>query len=78
MLDESLAFLEERVKEKPHYKYEIIVVSDGSTDNTVRVAESYSEKYGSEKVRCLELIKNRGKGGAVRMVSSFNKSFCMS
>ncbi|KOB63103.1 Wollknaeuel [Operophtera brumata] len=56
-----------RAKEKPHYKYEIIVVSDGSTDNTVRVAESYSEKYGTEKVRCLELIKNRGKGGAVRM-----------
>lgn len=72
MLDEALSFLEDRVKNKPNYKYEIIIVSDGSKDNTVKVAESYSEKYGSEKVRCLSLIKNRGKGGAVRMVSRFN------
>ena len=28
----------------------------------------YSEKYGTEKVRVLTLAKNRGKGGAVRMV----------
>ena len=28
----------------------------------------YSEKYGTEKVRVLTLEKNRGKGGAVRMV----------
>lgn len=74
MLDEALAFLEDRVKETPNYKYEIIVVSDGSKDKTVKVAESYSVKYGSEKVRCLELIKNRGKGGAVRMVSNFIKN----
>lgn len=69
MLDEAIEFLESRVKEQPSYKYEIIVVSDGSRDNTVQVTEGYTIKYGSEKVRCLELIRNRGKGGAVRMVS---------
>lgn len=69
MLDEAIDFLEERLKKEPSYKYEIIVVSDGSRDNTVKVAESYAVKYGSEKVRCLHLIKNRGKGGAVRLVS---------
>lgn len=68
MLDEAIEFLENRLKEHPSYKYEIIVVSDGSKDNTVKVAESYSEKFGCDKVRCLKLIKNRGKGGAVRLV----------
>ncbi|KAF9421742.1 hypothetical protein HW555_002423 [Spodoptera exigua] len=67
MLDEAIEFLESRVKEHHSYKYEIIVVSDGSKDKTVQVAEGYSEKYGCEKIRCLELIKNRGKGGAVRL-----------
>lgn len=70
MLDEAIGFLEERVKNVPAFKYEIIVVSDGSRDSTVKVVESYVEKYGSDKVRCLELIKNRGKGGAVRLVST--------
>lgn len=69
MLEEALAFLEKRLEEHPAYKYEVIVVSDGSKDNTIKVAEKYAQKYGSEKVRCLELIKNRGKGGAVRLVS---------
>lgn len=68
MLDEALEYLETRVVDQPSYKYEIIVVSDGSTDGTVKVAQSYAQKYGSDKVRCLDLVKNRGKGGAVRMV----------
>lgn len=71
MLDEAIDFLEKRLKENPTYKYEIIVVSDGSKDDTVQVAESYAEKYGSDKLRCLKLIQNRGKGGAVRLVSNF-------
>ncbi|KPJ15320.1 Dolichyl-phosphate beta-glucosyltransferase [Papilio machaon] len=68
MLDETFEFLENRIKEHSTYKYEIIVVSDGSKDKTVQVAQTYAEKYGSEKLRCLELVENRGKGGAVRLV----------
>jgi hypothetical protein len=34
-----------------------------------QVALGYSEKYGSEKVRVLTFVNNRGKGGAVRLVS---------
>lgn len=69
MLDEAIEFLNNRVKEHPSFEYEIIVVSDGSKDKTVQVAETYAERYGCEKIRCLELVKNRGKGGAVRLVS---------
>ncbi|XP_013140680.1 PREDICTED: dolichyl-phosphate beta-glucosyltransferase [Papilio polytes] len=67
MLDETLEFLENRIKQHSSYKYEIIIVSDGSKDKTVQVAQTYAEKYGSEKLRCLELVENRGKGGAVRL-----------
>ena len=31
----------------------------------------YSQKYGTDKVRVLTLAKNRGKGGAVRMVNLY-------
>ena len=34
-----------------------------------QVALKYSEQYGSFKVRVLTFVKNRGKGGAVRLVS---------
>lgn len=67
MLDEAIEFLEKRSKSTPEFKYEIIVVSDGSTDGTVALAESYSQRFSSDKVRCLPLVKNRGKGGAVRL-----------
>lgn len=33
-----------------------------------QVALRYTRKYGADKVRVLTLVKNRGKGGAVRMV----------
>ncbi|KAG9510517.1 Dolichyl-phosphate beta-glucosyltransferase, partial [Fragariocoptes setiger] len=71
MMDEALDYLENRVKQSTHLKskfiYEVIVVDDGSTDQTTEKALSYSEKYGTDKVRVLTLVKNRGKGGAVRM-----------
>lgn len=34
-----------------------------------QVAMKYTKKYGAQKVRVLTLVKNRGKGGAVRMVT---------
>lgn len=49
--------------------FEVIVVSDGSTDKTCDVVMEYVNKYGSDRVRLLKLIENRGKGGAVCLVS---------
>ncbi len=48
-----------RVLKKIKKIKEIIVVSDGSTDNTVKVAKSF-------KVTVIDLEKNRGKGGAMK------------
>lgn len=67
MLDETIQFLEERKQKYPDFKYEIIVVSDGSTDKTMQVVHKFTEKYGEDLVRGLRLLKNRGKGGAVTL-----------
>ncbi|XP_011863359.1 PREDICTED: dolichyl-phosphate beta-glucosyltransferase [Vollenhovia emeryi] len=63
MLDECLGYLEER--SKSGLTYEVIVVSDGSTDKTVDLAHSYASRYNT--LRVLNLVTNRGKGGAVRL-----------
>lgn len=65
MLEECMEYLENRAKN--NFTYEVIVVSDGSKDKTVQVALEYTKKFTSNKFRVLELIENRGKGGAVRL-----------
>ncbi|XP_019385602.1 PREDICTED: dolichyl-phosphate beta-glucosyltransferase [Crocodylus porosus] len=67
MMDEALDYLEKRQEQDPSFTYEVIVIDDGSKDQTTKVALRYCKKYGSDKVRVLTLVKNRGKGGAVRM-----------
>ncbi|KAL4608564.1 dolichyl-phosphate beta-glucosyltransferase [Arapaima gigas] len=67
MMDEAMEYLESRQKQQPSFTYEVIVVDDGSKDKTTEVAFGYTKKYGASKVRVLTLVKNRGKGGAVRM-----------
>jgi glycosyltransferase involved in cell wall biosynthesis len=66
MLDEALAYLLERERTDKAFSFEILVVSDGSRDQTARVVRQYSERHGSDRVRMLDLVKNVGKGGAVR------------
>lgn len=62
----------------------MVIVNDGSPDNTTKVlayltnnfnvllciqeAMKFVSQYGTDKVRLLEFERNRGKGGAVRMV----------
>lgn len=67
MLDEALDFLFERQRNIPNFTFEIIIVNDGSKDNTAKVAAKYTKNFGSDRVRVLNLIRNRGKGGAVRL-----------
>ena len=64
-----MTYLEQRQRRDPAFQYEVIVVNDGSPDRTGEEAMKFVEKYGSDKVRLLDFCKNRGKGGAVRMVS---------
>jgi glycosyltransferase involved in cell wall biosynthesis len=59
-LKHTIAYLE-----KQRYASEIIVVSDGSRDNTARVAEQFSAQTQID-LRVLEYHPNRGKGYAVR------------
>lgn len=66
MMEETLGYLEKREKESKDFTYEIIVVSDGSKDRTGELVLGYSQKYGSDKVRLLDLKVNQGKGGAVQ------------
>lgn len=68
MMDECLEYLEKRAKTDSSFTYEVIIVDDGSRDKTTQVGLGYGKKYGTDKVRVLTLAKNRGKGGAVRMV----------
>ncbi|XP_064405059.1 dolichyl-phosphate beta-glucosyltransferase-like [Halichondria panicea] len=67
MLGETMEYLENRQKSDPSFTYEVVVVNDGSPDNTSQEAINFVQQYGCDKIRLLELDKNRGKGGAVRM-----------
>lgn len=77
MLDECLGYLEEKAKQDGSFTYEVIIVDDGSRDKTTQVGLDYSKKLGCDKIRVLTLAKNRGKGGAVRMVCWCDASFCL-
>lgn len=67
MLEECLSFLVERQQQNPGFSFEIIIVNDGSKDRTAAVAAEYTREHGSDVIRVLNLSKNRGKGGAVRL-----------
>ncbi|GFR53161.1 hypothetical protein Agub_g15884 [Astrephomene gubernaculifera] len=66
-LDEALAYLQRRRdRQGPQFTYEVIIVDDGSTDGTARVAQGYVRRYGLDTVRLLRVSSNRGKGHAVK------------
>ncbi|KAF7458981.1 dolichyl phosphate glucosyltransferase [Cryptosporidium felis] len=72
-LNSMLDYMEERSRSDSTFRYEIILVDDGSSDNTLRVCEdlwlqktSRGEVSGG-RLRLLSYSENRGKGNAVRI-----------
>lgn len=68
MMSETVSFLEERKTQQKTFTYEIIVVDDGSRDNTKEVVMEFAQQHKYADIRLLALEKNRGKGGAVTQV----------
>lgn len=68
MLEETLAYLQTRAARptRPPFTFEVIVVDDGSKDDTADVAQRYVQRHGARVMRVLKLSPNQGKGGAVR------------
>ncbi len=58
-LDSTIEYLSNQ-----NYSFEIIVVSDGSTDNTAAICREYSGRF--ENFKLIEYSPNRGKGYAVK------------
>mmetsp|Transcript_13435 Transcript_13435/g.17426 ORF Transcript_13435/g.17426 Transcript_13435/m.17426 type:complete len:332 (-) Transcript_13435:43-1038(-) len=65
MMNQAVAYLSKRHNDDPTFTFEIIVVDDGSTDQTSTIALRYTNQYSAALVRLLKLNGNHGKGGAV-------------
>lgn len=65
-LDETMNYLEERARKDHSFSYEVIIVDDGSSDGTKRVAFDFVRKYKVDNFRVILLGKNQGKGEAIR------------
>lgn len=65
-IDEALEFLSIKRKKDLNFSYEVIIVDDGSEDDTYSRAMDYVDRCGIDTVRVLRLPANRGKGAAVR------------
>lgn len=75
MLTETVDFLEERKKADSQLSYEIIVVDDGSRDDTLQTAVDFAQSHTNADIRILALEKNRGKGGAVTQVRKRERGY---
>ncbi|KAJ8540375.1 hypothetical protein K7X08_030294 [Anisodus acutangulus] len=65
-LDETLNYLQQRAANDKTFTYEVIIVDDGSTDGTKRVAFEFVKRFSVDNVRVILLGKNHGKGEAIR------------
>ena len=67
MLEDTIDYLEQHHRGK----YEVLIVDDGSTDGTAKVALDWGKKMvgkGGDTIKVVKLERNRGKGGAVTHV----------
>jgi len=66
MMRETMNYLTTRQATDKTFKFEVIIVDDGSRDRTSMVAQEFTKQYGADRVRVLKLPENQGKGGAVQ------------
>jgi dolichyl-phosphate beta-glucosyltransferase len=65
-LNQTLEYCNKRRENDFDFDWEIIIVDDSSKDETNNIALNYVKQYSTEKIRLLEIKKNRGKGGAIK------------
>ncbi|KAL6290946.1 hypothetical protein ACE6H2_008456 [Prunus campanulata] len=65
-LEETMNYLQQRSAKDKSFSYEVVIVDDGSVDETKRVAFEFVKKYSVDNVRVILLGKNHGKGEAIR------------
>ncbi|XP_020523993.1 dolichyl-phosphate beta-glucosyltransferase isoform X1 [Amborella trichopoda] len=61
----SQIYLQQRAAADKSFTYEVVIVDDGSTDKTSKVAFDWARKYTIDNVRVILLGKNHGKGAAI-------------
>ena len=52
-------------------KYEIIIINDGSRDQTFNLIKTIIDEYSNKEILGINYDKNGGKGFAVRTVFTF-------
>ncbi|KAH9302510.1 hypothetical protein KI387_014093, partial [Taxus chinensis] len=65
-IDETLSYLQQRAFVDKSFSYEVVIVDDGSSDGTVKVAFDSVKKFSIDNVRVIRLGANYGKGAAIR------------
>ncbi|KVI06943.1 Glycosyl transferase, family 2 [Cynara cardunculus var. scolymus] len=73
-LDEALNYLQQRSKKDESFSYEIIIIDDGSSDRTKRIAFDFVRKNKVDNVRVILQRKNQGKGEAIRKLLAYAKA----
>eukprot|EP01018_Ginkgo_biloba_P033018 Gb_27737 [translate_table: standard] len=65
-IDETLSYLQQRVSADRTFSYEVLIIDDGSTDGTLKVAFDRVKKFTVDNVRVIRLGANYGKGAAIK------------
>ncbi|CAN0837362.1 Dolichyl-phosphate beta-glucosyltransferase [Linum grandiflorum] len=60
------SYLQQRASKDKSFTYKVLIVDDGNTDATKRVAFDFVGKYSVDNVRVTLLGQNHGKGEAIR------------
>lgn len=63
-IGKTLEKISSYLKKSGHKNFEMIVIDDGSKDNTTKVARSYSKKF--KNLRVIQILENKGKGHAIK------------